>query len=123
MIRSPSGGLCEATHIDTAVARDGRRDVTSIVRLQVEKVSVEKRAIIWKKIGDVKGKKPADQFKHQLSDGGHPREPKGILERARPGRVAIGFINDKVFLLSPGVPTRRHAAARRVGFNEPRGRG
>ncbi|HEX7896905.1 MAG TPA: HEAT repeat domain-containing protein [Planctomycetota bacterium] len=70
---------------------------TSIVMLQVEKVSVEKRAILWKKIGDVKGKNPAEQFKHQITDGGHPREPRGILDWARPGRVAIGFVNDKVF--------------------------
>ncbi len=71
---------------------------TSIVVLEVEKVNVEKRAIIWKKVGDLKGKNPNEQFKHQITDGGHPREPKGILDWAKPGRVAIGFVSDKVFL-------------------------
>lgn len=75
---------------------------TSIVILQVDKVSVDKRVIIYKKIADIKGKHPAEEIKHQITDGGHPREPKGILDWAKPGRVAIGFINDKVFLTFTG---------------------
>src|SRR5215204_6524502 len=52
---------------------------TSIVILQVDKVSVDKRVVIYKKIADLKGNHPAEQIKHQITDGGHPREPKGIL--------------------------------------------
>src|SRR5258706_5179564 len=75
---------------------------TSIVILQVDKVNVDKRVVIYKKIADLKGKHPAEQIKHQITDGGHPREPKGILDWAKPGRIALGFFNDKVFLTYTG---------------------
>jgi hypothetical protein len=75
---------------------------TNVVLMKVEKVNKERKLIYYKKIADLKGKHPAEQFKHQITDGGHPREPRGILDWARPGRVAIGFINDKVFLTYTG---------------------
>jgi len=75
---------------------------TSIVVLEVEKVSLEKRVIIYKKTADLKGTHPEDRIKHVLTDGAHPREPKGILDWARPGRTALGFHNGKIFVTCLG---------------------
>lgn len=94
---------------------------TSIVVLQVDKVSVEKRAIIWKKLGELKGKNPNEQFRHQITDGGHPREPKGILDWARPGRVAIGFVSDKNFLTFIGRQWYESAAGEASWWTMTRG--
>jgi HEAT repeat protein len=71
------------------------KDSTNIVVLRVEKVSKDKRAIIYTKVADLKGKYAADQFKHQLTDGWHPGESKLILDWAEPGRIAVCFLNGK----------------------------
>jgi len=94
---------------------------TSIVILQVDKVSVDKRVVIYKKIADLKGKYPAEQIKHQITDGGHPREPKGILDWARPGRTAIGFINDKTSLTFIGRQWYESAAGEAPWWTMTRG--
>lgn len=94
---------------------------TSIVILQVDKVSVEKRVVIYKKIADLKGKHPAEQIKHQITDGGHPREPKGILDWARPGRIAIGFFNDKASLTFIGRQWYESAAGEPPWWTMTRG--
>src|SRR5436190_6522127 len=65
------------------------KDATHIVAWRVDKVSQEKRAIIFKKAADLKGQFPADEIKHQLGDGWHPREPQLIMDWAEPGQVAI----------------------------------
>jgi HEAT repeat protein len=68
-----------------------------IVVLQVDKVSVEKRAIIYKKIADLKGTSGADPTKHQVVDGSHPREPRAVLDWAvdaqESGLLAVCFQN------------------------------
>jgi len=94
---------------------------TSIVILQVDRVSADKRVVIYKKIADLKGKHPAEQIKHQITDGGHPREPKGILDWAKPGRIAIGFINDKVFLTFIGRQWYESAAGEPPWWTMTRG--
>src|SRR5262245_34138059 len=71
-------------------------DSDSITVLQVEKVSSEKRVVIYRKIADVKGTYPAEQIKHAITDGAHPREPRRILDWASPGKIAICFHNGKV---------------------------
>src|SRR5262245_21766981 len=77
-------------------------DASNIVVLEVEKVSKEKRVIIYKKVADLKGKHPGEQVKHQLTDGLHPREPKLILDWAEPGKTAVCFHNRKVSLICLG---------------------
>jgi len=62
-----------------------------ITVLEVDKVSHEKRAIIFKKLADLKGKNPVEKVGHQITDGQHPREPKLILSWAEPGQQAIVF--------------------------------
>lgn len=71
-------------------------DASNVVVLQVEKVSREKRVIIYKKVADLKGQHPGEEVKHQITDGFHPREPASILDWAEPGQVAITFHNGKV---------------------------
>src|SRR5437763_1939908 len=72
------------------------KDATNVVVLRVEKVSREKRVIIYRKVADLKGDYPAGQVKHQITDGWHPREAKLVLEWAEPGKLAVCFHNGKV---------------------------
>ena len=66
---------------------------THVVELRVDKVSKDKRVIIYSKVSDLKGQDPAGQVKHQITDGLHPREPKLILDWAEPGRLVVCFHN------------------------------
>ncbi|HXX94947.1 MAG TPA: HEAT repeat domain-containing protein, partial [Planctomycetota bacterium] len=72
------------------------KDATTIVLLEVEKVSLEKRVIIYRKLSTLKGEQAGDEIKHQITDGWNPREPKTILDWARPGRLAVSFHDGKV---------------------------
>jgi HEAT repeat protein len=67
----------------------------TIAVLEVEKVSLEKRAIVFKKVADLKGRHPAERVKHQLKDGLQPHELKAILDWAEPGRIAVCFHDGK----------------------------
>jgi HEAT repeat protein len=68
-----------------------------VLVLQVDKVSVEKRAIIYKKVADLKGTSGTDPIKHQVDDGSHPREPRAVLDWAsdaqESGLLAVCFQN------------------------------
>lgn len=66
------------------------RDSANIYVVEVEKVSKEKRAIIYRKVADLKGKFTGE-IKHNIGDGLHPREPKQILDWAEPGKLAMIF--------------------------------
>jgi HEAT repeat protein len=72
------------------------RDSTNIVVLEVVKVNPEKRVIIYKKVADLKGQHPTDEVRHAISDGSHPREPKTVLDLAKPGMTVVCFHNGKV---------------------------
>lgn len=78
------------------------KDSTHIVAWRVDKVSQEKRAIIFKKQADLKGQFAAEEIKHQVGDGWHPREPQLILDWAEPGQVAIAFTNGATALVCIG---------------------
>lgn len=73
-----------------------------IVVVQVEKVSREKRGIIYTKVADVKGEFPLATVRHQLTDGNPPRPPRHILDWARPGQRAVLFVTGRVALLCTG---------------------
>lgn len=66
------------------------KEANAITVLKVEKVSQAKRAIIFKKVADLKGKSPED-VRHELAEGFHPREPKIVLDWAEPGKIALCF--------------------------------
>jgi HEAT repeat protein len=67
----------------------------TVVVLQVEKVSLEKRVIVFRKVADLKGKHPTERVKHQLREGLQPYELKAILDWAEPGRIAVCFHDGK----------------------------
>src|SRR5436190_41663 len=71
-------------------------DATNIVVLEVEKVSLEKKVIIYKKLADLKGRYPIERVHHQIAGGLSPREPKMILDWAAPGKTAVWFHDGKV---------------------------
>jgi HEAT repeat protein len=66
-------------------------DANQIVVLQVDKVSWEKRVVLFKKIADLKGKDGPKVVKHKLTGGSHPRQLRTLLDWARPGAVAVWF--------------------------------
>lgn len=78
------------------------QDATTITVLRVDKVSAEKRVVLFKKVADLKGASPADEARHALGDGSHPREPRAILELAEPGATAVCFQNGKSALVCLG---------------------
>jgi HEAT repeat protein len=71
------------------------KDAESITVLQVEKVSHEKKAILFKKVADLKGNFPDTAVRHQVAEGFHPREPKLVLDWAEPGKLAVCFSRGK----------------------------
>ncbi|MBA2559600.1 MAG: hypothetical protein H0V07_06855, partial [Propionibacteriales bacterium] len=71
-------------------------DATNIVVVRVDKVNREKRAVIFQKVADLKGKSGAEPIKHQIGTSVHPREAKFILDWAEPGETAIFFHNTAV---------------------------
>jgi hypothetical protein len=78
------------------------KDASHIVVLQVDRVNLEKRVILFNKIADLKGKDPQVQVKHQITDGIHPGQPHTILDWAEPGKIAVCFHNDQVALTCIG---------------------
>ena len=78
------------------------KDSTDIVVLEVEKVNADKRIIIYKKAGSLKGTLPGDEMRHQITIGWHPRESKIILDWAQPGKRAICFHDGKIAMTCIG---------------------
>jgi HEAT repeat protein len=87
-------GLARPAHgyIDAAPTL-GRllNDSTNVVVLRVEKVSRDRRAIIFSKVADLKGKHPGERIKHRIDGGLHPRESKVVQDWAEPGKIAVCF--------------------------------
>jgi HEAT repeat protein len=64
---------------------------THIAVLRVDKVSREKKVIVFKKAADLKGRFPQEDCKVQVTDGFRSHEPHLFLGWADPGRIAIAF--------------------------------
>lgn len=81
-------------------------DARHVVVLQVDKVSIDKRAIIFKKVADIKGTTTATEYKHQLGDGSHPCQARLILTWAQEaqelGGTALCFHDGKASLICLG---------------------
>src|SRR5579862_3630512 len=71
-------------------------DSTNIVLLRLERVNPEKRALLFKKVADLKGTSSDKPVRHLITAGLHPREPALIMEWAEPGQLALCFHNGKV---------------------------
>jgi HEAT repeat protein len=78
------------------------KDAKVISVLEVDKISQEKRAILFKKVEDLKGTLPDAVVRHHIADGYHPREPRTIMDWAEPGKVAIAFTSDKSSIICLG---------------------
>src|SRR5262245_5742367 len=102
-------GFCPSTasaYIDAppTLGRLVRFDGTDIAVLRVEKVSKEKRVIIYQKVKDLKGKLP-DRVKHHISDkrlfpervpdgdsaAARGEGPPSLLDWATPGKEVVFF--------------------------------
>src|SRR5262245_19707393 len=70
-------------------------EASTIVVLQVDKVSVETRAVLFRKVADIKGNHAGEQVKHLLADTGAGRWVVDWAS-AEPEQVAILFHNGKV---------------------------
>jgi hypothetical protein len=69
-------------------------DSTNVVLMEVVKVNAEKNLIIFKKVGDIKGKHPTNEIKHNIGKKGfHEREWKNIMAWAEPGKKAVFLYN------------------------------
>ncbi len=66
-------------------------DASHVVVLRVDRVSREKRVIIFRKVEDLKGQGAAEVVKHQLTDGFHPRQARAVLDWGEPGELAVSF--------------------------------
>lgn len=75
------------------------QEAVHIVAVEVEKLSLDKGVVLFKKKTDLKGVLAELQFRHHLGQAGHPRERKAVLDWARQAlearQLAILFINDK----------------------------
>jgi FG-GAP-like repeat len=70
------------------------KESTNIVLVKVEKVNKERKLIYYKKIADLKGKHPTEDFKHNIGVGGfNEKEKRHPVEWAEPGKLAIIFHN------------------------------
>ncbi len=87
-------------YIDTALTL-GKiiRDSDRIVVVEVEKVSWERKAILFRKVADLKGKTEDGVVRHRLADDYSPGEPAEVLGRAQPRARAVCFVNGRVALV------------------------
>src|SRR4051812_3000160 len=86
MLTSSARAYVEAAHsLGQAVPLS-----TNILLMRVDKVDREKRIIIYAKIRDIKGKRPAEVIKHNLGcPGFHEREWKYPMQWAEVGKTAL----------------------------------
>src|SRR5438045_1281477 len=70
-------------------------DSPNVVVLRVEKVSQDRRAIVYSRVADLKGKHAGEQVKHEIAGGLHPREYQVVLDWATPGKLAVCFHTDQ----------------------------
>jgi HEAT repeat protein len=66
-------------------------DSPQIVVTQVDRVNRDRRAVLFQKVADLKGKGAPDVVKQRLTDGFHPRQARAVLDWAEPGEIAVCF--------------------------------
>jgi hypothetical protein len=70
------------------------KESTNVMLLEVTRINKEKGLIIFKKVRDLKGKDPAQEFKHNIGKRGfHPREWQNVMAWAEVGKKAVFFHN------------------------------
>jgi HEAT repeat protein len=98
------------------------KDATAITVFQVDKVSLEKKAILYKKVADLKGFFPDAEVRHHVAEGFHPREPKIVLDWAEPGKLAICFSSGKGAVICTGTYWYQVGATRDAWWRMTTGR-
>lgn len=78
------------------------RDSDQIVVVEVEKVNWQRKAILFKKISDLKGKSDDVVVRHRLADDYSPGEPAEVLDRAQARARAVCFVNGPTALVYMG---------------------
>ena len=79
------------------------KDSQTITVLEIDKLSVEKKVIIFKKVFDLKGNSSDSPVRHHIAGGFHPREPHIVLDWAEVGNRAVCFTTNNVSLVSIGT--------------------
>jgi HEAT repeat protein len=77
-------------------------DSARIALVEVEKVGGNGRAIVFRKVADIRGQWPAGPIRHQITDGQPPRPPVEILDWAVPGARAVMFLSGDSCLVCIG---------------------
>jgi len=99
------------------------KDSTGICVLQVDKVSRERKVIIFKKLADLKGTHPGEEVRQQITDGIDPGEAKFVLDWAEPGQIAVLFQNGNTALVCIGRFWYQCAAREQPWWSMTQGRG
>jgi HEAT repeat protein len=100
--------LCAATgsaraYVDvTPTLARVTKDSQHIILVRVAAVDRPKQVIVYRKSADLKGRLPAEELRHQITDGFPPREPKRILDWAQPGQTAVCFFSGRICLVALG---------------------
>jgi HEAT repeat protein len=76
-------------------------DAEAVAVVRVEKVSLEKRVVVYKKLADLKGTH-TETIRHHIAEGFHPRETRAVLDWAAPGKLALCFTGGKTSLICTG---------------------
>ena len=74
-----------------------------IALVRVEMARRDKRAVIYRKVQDIKGNLGEGPIKHLLTDGHPPREPRHILDWAAEGQLAVVFAYRGTMLVCTGT--------------------
>ena len=70
------------------------QESTNIVVMELTRINTEKNLLIFKKVGDLKGKHAAAEIKHNIGKKGfHEREWKNIMQWAEVGKKAVFLYN------------------------------
>src|SRR5437763_5229832 len=87
LLATPAWGYLGTLQPLGQVARDARQ----IVVLRVDRVSREKKVILYSKVADLKGTHPGTEVKHHVAGNEDARESEAILHWAEPGNLALFF--------------------------------
>src|SRR5581483_10881123 len=78
------------------------REAESIALAEVDRVGADRRALILKKVQDLKATTPAERLKHQLLRTGESAVDQAVLAWAEPGQRCVVFTSGQTTLVCLG---------------------
>jgi HEAT repeat protein len=78
------------------------REATAVALIEVDRFSIERGALLLKKVRDLKGEVGASPVKHQVLRGDETRVEETIRDWAEPGRRGVLFVSGKSALVCMG---------------------